>query len=272
MSDFLQTMAAASAERAALVSTKFSSADFDKPLVPLLPLRRQGFGVIAEIKERSPAEGDLRTTGNDRLTQAQHYVAGGAAAISVLTEPSRFDGELAHLEAVVAAAPQTPVMRKDFLVDPVQVSEARKAGASGVLLIAAMLDDRRLRDMLDRAWEHGLFVLLECFDNDDLGRASRLLDNDQDAERGVSGQLLIGVNTRNLRTLEVDAERLQRLAPALPAATCVAESGLRTPADAERVANWGYRMALVGTALMKSDDPTGLLSAMRAAGSRALAA
>ena len=125
MSDFLQTMAAASAERAALVPTKFSSADFDKPL---LPLARQGFGVIAEIKERSPAEGDLRTTGNDRLTQTQHYVAGGAAAISVLTEPSRFDGALLHLEAVVAAAPQTPVMRKDFLVDPVQVSEARKAG------------------------------------------------------------------------------------------------------------------------------------------------
>jgi indole-3-glycerol phosphate synthase len=269
MSDFLQTMAAASAERAALVSTKFSSADFDKPLPPL---ERQGFGVIAEIKERSPAEGDLRTTGNDRLTQAQHYVAGGAAAISVLTEPSRFDGELAHLEAVVAAAPETPVMRKDFLVDPVQVSEARKAGASGVLLIAAMLTDRRLREMLDRAWEHGLFVLLECFDNDDLGRASRLLDNGQDAEHGVSGQLLIGVNTRNLRTLEVDAGRLQRLAPSLPEATCVAESGLHTPDDAERVANLGYRMALVGTALMRSDDPTGLLTAMRTAGSRALAA
>lgn len=268
MSDFLQTMAAASAERAALVPPKFSSADFDKPLLPLAP---KGFGVIAEIKERSPAEGDLRTTGNDRLTQARHYVAGGATAISVLTEPSRFDGALAHLEAVVAAAPQTPVMRKDFLVDPVQVSEARKAGASGVLLIAAMLTDVCLRDMLDRAWEHGLFVLLECFDSDDLGRAARLLDNNSDAERSAAGQLLVGVNTRNLRTLEVDRERLQRLAPALPAATCVAESGLHTPDDAERVATWGYRMALVGTALMKSDDPAALLAAMRAAGSRVLA-
>jgi indole-3-glycerol phosphate synthase len=269
MSDFLQTMAAASTERAALVPTKFSSADFDKPL---LPLARQGFGVIAEIKERSPAEGDLRTTGNDRVTQARHYVAGGAVAISVLTEPSRFDGALAHLEAVVAAAPQTPVMRKDFLVDPVQVSEARKAGASGVLLIAAMLTDARLREMLDRAWEHGLFVLLECFDSDDLARATRLLDNNSDAERSTSGQLLVGVNTRNLRTLEVDSERLKRLAPALPAATCVAESGLHTPDDAKRVASWGYRMALVGTALMKSDDPTALLAAMRVAGSEVLAA
>ena len=87
----------------------------------------------------------------------------------------------------------------------------------------------------------------------------------------AADQLLIGVNTRNLRTLEVDSERLQRLAPALPAATCVAESGLRTPDDAERVATWGYRMALVGTALMKGDDPTALLAAMRAAGTRGLA-
>ena len=117
-----------------------------------------------------------------------------------------------------------------------------------------------------------MFVSEQKRGSDDLRRASRLLDNDQDAGRSVSGQLLIGVNTRNLRTLEVDSERLQRLVPALPEATCVAESGLRTPDDAERVANWGYCMALVGTALMKSDDPTSLLAAMRAAGSRVLAA
>lgn len=269
MSDFLQTMAAASVERAAALSAKFSSADFDQPL---LPIAARGFGVIAEIKERSPAEGDLQRPGNDRLTQARRYVEGGAAAISVLTEPTRFAGDITHLEAVVAAAPSTPVMRKDFLVDPLQVAEARKAGASGILLIAAMLSDRRLREMLDRAWEHGLFVLLESFDADDLARSSRLLDNDADAERSEAGQLLIGINTRNLRTLEVDSERLQRLAPALPAATCVAESGLHDPADAARVAGWGYRMALVGTALMKSTDPAGLLAAMRAAGNEALAA
>ena len=269
MSDFLKTMAAVSATRAAAITTPFSSADFDRPLVPLA---LQGFGVIAEIKERSPVAGDLRLPGNDRVTQARRYVEGGAAAISVLTEPTRFDGDLAHLEAVVAAAPGTPVMRKDFLVDPVQVSEARKAGASGVLLIAAMLTDRRLREMLDRAWEHELFVLLECFDKDDLARASRLLDNRADGERSETGQLLVGVNTRNLRTLEVDAERLRRLAPALPAATCVAESGLHEPEDAARVAGWGYRMALVGTALMQSNDPTALVAAMRAAGTRAIAA
>jgi indole-3-glycerol phosphate synthase len=178
-----------------------------------------------------------------------------------LTEPSRFDGELAHLEAVVAAAPGTPVMRKDFLVDTVQVLEARAAGASGVLLIATMLDDGKLQAMLDCAFEHGMFVLLESFDEDDLRRSARLLDRD--------GQLLIGVNTRNLRTLEVDGERLQRFSPLLPDGHCVAESGLREAGDAAKVASWGYTMALVGTALMRSDDPTALIAAMRAAGAAA---
>lgn len=264
MSDFLQTMAAASAERLTGVEPRFSAADFDKPLISL---RLTGFDVIAEIKDRSPAEGDLATPANNRVEQARKYVAGGAAAISVLTEPSHFAGNLAHLEEVAAAVPGTPVMRKDFLVDPVQVHEARRAGASGVLLIATMLSDTRLREMLDAAWEHGMFVLLESFDEEDLARSSKLLDNAKDAERAKSGQLLIGVNTRNLRTLEVDAERLRKLAPRLPDARCVAESGLRVADDAAKVAGYGYRMALVGTALMRSDDPAALVAAMRKAGS-----
>ena len=186
----------------------------------------------------------------------------------MLTEPSRFDGDLTHLEEVAAAVPDTPVMRKDFLVEPVQILEARKAGASGVLLIAAMLSDAKLREMLDCAWEHGLFVLLESFDEDDLRRSSTLLNVPADAERAESGQLLFGVNTRNLRTLEVDGERLQKLAPLLPEGHCVAESGLRVAEDAARVAAWGYKMALVGTALMRSDDPQVLVAGMREAGSR----
>jgi len=269
MSDFLKDMAKASAERATGVEPRFSSADFDKPVVPLA---LGDFDVIAEIKERSPAEGDLATPQSDRSKRAQRYASGGAAAISVLTEPSRFSGDMAHLEEVAAAVPDTPVMRKDFLVEPVQVSEARKAGASGVLLIATMLSDAKLREMLDRAWEHELFVLLETFDRDDLGRASKLLDNPADRERADAGQLLLGVNTRNLRTLAVDSERLQKLAPLLPDATCVAESGLHTAADAARVAGWGYRAALVGTALMRSDDPARLVAAMRDAGSGRVAA
>jgi indole-3-glycerol phosphate synthase len=270
MSDFLQTMASHSAARAAAVSSTFSSTfssqDFDKPL---LPLTLGAFDVIAEIKDRSPAEGDLSAGSGDRSARAKSYAAGGAAAISVLTEPSRFDGDLTHLEEVVAAVPNTPVMRKDFLVEPVQILEARKAGASGVLLITTMLSDAKLREMLDCAWEHGLFVLLEAFDEADLRRTSSLLENSVDGDRAQGGQLLVGVNTRNLRTLEVDPDRLRDLAPALPRARCVAESGLRVPEDAARVAAWGYQMALVGTALMRSDDPTALVAAMRDAGAAA---
>ena len=152
-------------------------------------------------------------------------------------------------------------MRKDFLVEPVQVLEARAAGASGVLLITTMLNDAKLRAMLDCAFEHGMFVLLESFDGEDLERSAKFLDGE--------GRLLIGVNTRNLRTLEVDTDRLQKLAPALPDATCVAESGLKVADDAARVMGWGYSMALVGTALMRSDDPARLIGDMRAAGAAA---
>ena len=263
MSDFLKDMAKSSADRAAQARA-FTDADFDKPVVPLT---LGTFDLIAEIKNRSPAEGQLRdqlpVSGLDRhlAIRAKAYADGGAAAISILTEPSRFDGELAHLETVVATVPSTPVMRKDFLVEPVQVLEARAAGASGVLLITTMLDDDKLASMLDCAFEHGMFVLLESFDKEDLLRSARYLDRE--------GQLLIGINTRNLRTLEVDADRLERLAPLLPDAPCVAESGLHVADDAARVGGWGYTMALVGTALMRSEDPTALVKGMRAAGAAA---
>lgn len=268
MSDFLATMANISAERAAAAGP-FTAAQLDRPVAPLA---LGGFDVIAEIKDRSPAEGGLTGRGIDRASRARQYVDGGAAAISVLTEPSRFDGSLEHLQEVAAAVNGTPVMRKDFLVDPVQVLEARAAGASGVLLIAAMLDDRQLRAMLDCAAEHGLFVLLESFDEPDLARSSKLLDNPADCERADAGKLLFGVNTRNLRTLHVDPQRLAKLAPALPAARCVAESGLHDAADAATVAGLGYRLALIGTALMRSENPAGLVAGMRAAGAAGFAA
>ncbi len=266
MSDFLRDMAASSAERAAQAPA-FRDRDFDRPLAPL---RLGTFDVIAEIKERSPAEGELSRRHGNRMEQAREYAAGGAAAISVLTEPSRFSGALSHLKDVVATVPCTPVMRKDFLVDAVQVLEARAAGASGVLLIATMLGDRALRAMLDCAAEHGMFVLLESFDEDDLARCRELLDNATDRERAEKGQLLFGVNTRNLRTLEVDGERLRRLAPQLPTGRRVAESGLRTAEDAAAAAALGYSMALVGSALMRSDHPAELVAAMRQAGRQAL--
>jgi indole-3-glycerol phosphate synthase len=262
MSDFLQQMAQHSAERAANVGV-IDGAELETPLVPL---QLSAFDVIAEIKGRSPAEGELAGAGLDRGEQARQYAAGGAAAISVLTEPSRFDGALEHLRDVVTAVPDTPVMRKDFLVDPVQVLEARRAGASGVLLIAALLDDDKLRAMLDTAYEQGMFVLLECFDAADLERVDALLDYPPDADQAAAGTLLIGVNTRNLRTLEVDNDRLAKLAPHLPDARCVAESGLQTAQDAATAASHGYQLALVGTALMRSDDPAALVTAMREAG------
>jgi len=264
MSDFLKTMAELSAERARAAGPALLSATFDKPL---LPLQLGSFDVIAEIKDRSPAEGELASHDGNRAVRAQQYAQGGAVAISVLTEPSRFSGSLEHVEEVVAAVPGTPVMRKDFLVAPVQILEARAAGASGVLLIVTMLDDDKLREMLDCAWEHGMFVLLESFDSNDLARVNRLLENEVDRNKADAGQLLIGINTRNLRTLEVDNKRLERLASELPRARCVAESGLHTAQDAARVSGLGYKLALVGTALMRSDDPAGLVRQMCAAGS-----
>ncbi len=264
MSDFLQTMAASSAERAAAADSGLTTAEFDQPIVPLA---LGEFDVIAEIKDRSPAEGNLASDDSDRSVKAKHYADGGAAAISVLTEPSQFGGALQHLEEVVAAVPDTPVMRKDFLVEPVQVLEARKAGASGILLIVSMLSDDKLRAMLDCTWDHGMFVLLESFSEEDLARTSQLLDTTVGQDKAQNGQLLVGVNTRDLRSLHVDPDRLSKLAPALPAARCVAESGLHDADDVAAVAALGYQLALVGTALMRSDDPATLVATMRAAGS-----
>lgn len=225
-----------------------------------------GFDLIAEIKLRAPSAGRLAQAPADRegwiARRAQVYAQAGAAAISVLTEPDRFDGALRDLE-VAAAAVDVPVMRKDFLVDPIQVDEAAAAGAGGVLLIARMLDDRALDTCLTRAVDGGRFVLLEAFDADDLRRSA-------DRVRGWPADgppLLVGVNTRDLRTLAVDPDRLAALAPHLPAgAPAVAESGLQTPEDAARVRRLGYRLALVGSALMQAEDPGARLAAMVDAG------
>jgi len=266
MADFLQKMAEASRDRASMLRGRWGDDELDRPVFPLV---RDGFDLIAEIKDRSPAEGDLATAARSRGERASAYAAGGAAAISVLTEPFRFAGEIGHVEEVVEAVSEfhTPVMRKDFLVDVSQVLEAKAAGASGVLLIAAILDDEALRDMLDVATEHGMFVLLESFSADDLERSVRLLEDAKHAERASTGGLMFGINTRDLRTLAVDPERLAELAGRIPAdVTAVAESGLHEPEDAARVACLGYSLALVGTALMRSDDPGKLVADMLLAG------
>ena len=253
----LEHMAEASAERARAASplVELRARIADRPPAPAL--RREGFEVIAEVKRSAPSAGRLAGSAEDghragfAVAQARAYVAGGAAAISVLTEPSRFDGDLADLEAVAAAVP-VPAMRKDFLVDPIQVYEARAAGAGGVLLILRMLDDARLAALLDAAEELGLFVLLEAFDAEDLARVP------------ADCRHLVGLNCRDLGTLEVEPDRFAALAGAFPAGCVrVAESGLETPEDAARVRSLGYDLGLVGTALMRASDPTALVAAMR---------
>ena len=266
MSDFLKTMAKESADRASAAEGTVRSAHLD---LPVLPLALGTFDVIAEIKNRSPSEGALANDASSRSERAAGYAEGGAAAISVLTEPTQFAGELAHLEEVVRAVNDIsiPVMRKDFLVDPVQILEARAAGASGVLLIATMLTDKQMNDMLNCAYEHSMFVLLESFDEDDLRRSTALLDDARHRDQAESGKLLVGVNTRDLRTLHVDPGRLKALGPHLPRGVpCVAESGLHDGQDAAAVAGWGYSLALVGTALMRTPDPGQLIRDMLEAG------
>ncbi len=266
MSDFLETMAKESADRASAAEGTVRSADLDLPVVPLA---LGTFDVIAEIKNRSPSEGALSNDTSSRSERAAGYAEGGAAAISVLTEPTQFSGELAHLEEVVRAVNgiSVPVMRKDFLVNPVQILEARAAGASGVLLIATMLTDNQMNDMLNCAYEHSMFVLLESFDEDDLRRSTALLDDARHRDQAESGKLLVGVNTRDLRTLHVDPGRLKALGPHLPRGVpCVAESGLHDGQDAAAAAGWGYSLALVGTALMRAPDPGQLIRDMLEAG------
>lgn len=181
--------------------------------------------------------------------------------MSVLTEPSRFDGAMEHLERAAAALQPlgVPAMRKDFLVDEYQLYEARVAGAGGALLILRMLPRSQIIGLLDTAAELGLFILLEAFDRDDLDLAHELAATR--AERAE--HILIGLNCRDLQTLQVVPARLADMAPYLPKEwPGVAESGVASAADAHAVARCGYRLALVGTALMGARDPAGLLAEM----------
>jgi indole-3-glycerol phosphate synthase len=229
---------------------------------PPRPLVLSAFDVIAEVKLRSPALGQLSRPADGSAfaaAQAQRYASAGAAAVSVLTEPERFDGDLAHLRAAAEVTP-APCMRKDFLVDPYQIWEARAAGAGGVLLITRMLDDATLDACAVAAELAGLFVLVEAFDAEDLARSAEV-------SRGRRTPFLVGVNTRDLSTLEVDPDRLARMAQFLPLdLPCVAESGIESGSDVRRVRGLGYRLALVGGALMRAEDPRPLVDEMLAAG------
>ena len=224
--------------------------------------------MIAELKYRSPAEGTLAARDFDGAVQIRCYGAGGAAAVSVLTEPDEFRGSLHDLRQ--AAAPlmayRIPAMRKDFLTDPYQVLEARAAGAGGVLVIVTMLGDAEVAELLACAAQCGLFVLLEGFNEADLERIGGI-----DAPPEGSAPLLCGVNCRDLRDLEVNRARFGQLAPFLPPRLpAVAESGIEGADDIAAVASMGYRAALVGSALMRAADASRELAAMAAVGAQAV--
>lgn len=206
-----------------------------------------GPAVIAEVKRRSPSRGALAPD-LDAADQAKRYSAAGAAAVSVLTDPDHFDGSLDDL-AAVAGAVGLPVLRKDFLLDPAQVWEARAAGADAVLLIVAALARNRLAPMLETSAAAGLDALVEVHDEDEALAALG------------AGATLIGVNNRNLATFEVDLDTAARVAPMLgdTGAVMVAESGVSNPEAAARMWALGYDAILVGEALVTAQDPEQLL-------------
>jgi indole-3-glycerol phosphate synthase len=270
VSGFLEEMAEASRARLRSAMQRRTQAALEEaarstPAPPPLRLAADRFDLIAELKLRSPALGALAAgTALDLESRVAAYARAGAAAVSVLTEPSRFDGSLEHLQrAARTLAPLgVPVMRKDFLVDPYQVLEARASGAGGVLVIVRLLPRAQIGALLDCARAHGLFVLLEAFDARDIEVMHEFLPC------GRAGPpLLAGVNCRDLATLEVVPQRLIELAPLLPQGVpTVAESGVASAADAQQVAAAGYALALVGSALMQGGDSEALAARLLAAG------
>lgn len=247
----------ASAERAALVSPTVPALERAAAAAPRAPSFAEalragpGIAVIAEIKRRSPSKGVI----NDAIgapERAAAYVAGGAAALSVLTEPTRFGGALEDLRAVRDAV-GVPLLRKDFITDRVQLLEARAAGASAVLLIARALAPSRLTRLAAEAQALGLEVLVEVRDEAELARAAAVPD------------AVIGVNNRDLETLRIDPAVGARLIPQVPAGrVAVYESGVEGVADVARAAAHGADAVLVGSVLSAAADPAAAVRALAA--------
>lgn len=257
LDDILAGVAEDLTERQARISLdqlKETAAKQPPALDPMPAFRADGVSVIAEVKRSSPSKGALADI-KDPALLATDYAAGGAAAISVLTEQRRFGGTLEDLKAVRDRV-DVPVLRKDFITTSYQLWEARAAGADMALLIVAALEQNVLEGLIDRARSIGLTPLVEVHDEDEVRRA---LDADAD---------LIGVNARNLKTLEVDRGTFERLAPKIPDSVVrVAESGVRGPHDVIEYARFGANVVLVGETLVKGDDPRSTVADLVAAGS-----
>ena len=218
------------------------AADAPPPRDAHAALRRPGVGVIAEVKRSSPSKGQLAEIA-DPADLAGDYAAGGARCISVLTEGRWFGGSLDDLAAVRAAV-EIPVLRKDFVVSSYQVHEARAHGADLVLLIVAALEQNVLVGLLERIESLGMTALVEVHDEEEADRALE------------AGAQVIGVNARNLRTLEVDRSVFERIAPGLPNSVVkIAESGVRGPHDLIRYASAGADAVLVGEGLVTQKSP-----------------
>ena len=236
-----------------LATVKAAAKAAPKPLDVMAALREPGIAVIAEVKRASPSRGALADI-SDPAELAKAYEDGGARIISVLTEGRRFHGSLDDLDSVRAAV-SVPVLRKDFVVSPYQIHEARAHGADLILLIVAALEQTALVSLLDSTESLGMTALVE-------------VHTEEEADRALSaGASVIGVNARDLKTLEIDRDCFSRIAPGLPSGIIrIAESGIRGTADLLAYAGAGADAVLVGEGLVTSGDPRGAVADLVTAG------